>query len=88
MRLDHLTRRARVLTFRFAVKIAPANRRDVQQHSQRDQEYEKRVAGRRRTERRRLRHQCFFNAKSAGAGNHTSSRRCHAVLFPIFRQPE
>ncbi len=61
MRLDHLAGGSRVLSFRLAVQIAGTNRRHVQQHSQRNQNHEQRMAHGRRRQRRRL-EQSFFKA--------------------------
>ena len=59
MRFDHLASSARVLAVGFIVKIAPADRRDVQKRCQRNQDNKKRMARGRRINGRRLKESLF-----------------------------
>ena len=61
VRLDHLACGACVLSFRLAIQITGADRSDVQQRGQRNQNHEQGVAHGRRRERRGL-EQSFFEA--------------------------
>ena len=54
VRLDHLACGACVLSFRLAIQITGADRSDVQQRGQRNQNHEQGVAHGRRRERRGL----------------------------------
>ena len=69
MGLNHFPGCAGVLALSVIIKIAPANRRQMKQHRERDQRNEKRVTQRRRIQRRRI-EQGIFNTERTRAGGH------------------
>src|SRR6266700_4897816 len=69
MRFDHLASSTGVLAIGFIVKIAPADRRDVQKRCQRNQNNKKRMACRQPTNRRRLK-ESLFDPENAGTCDH------------------